>query len=219
MFSGIIRSCYGSNLLKDIIEHPFNVELANNTLNIENFKFYAQQKTLFLGDYICTTLITASKMEDYSSIISLAEVAQRVVTVNRMLYDYYFTMYGISREKKSLECFNFTNFLLSISHSNTYEAMTVLYSCMFIYETVVDSMKNRFKKNNRYRDWFNFCYSDSVKSGCIILENIVDGYCSRARENEKSRMLELFRITAQFVLDFLNSAYNFSRFNQFPKEH
>ncbi|WP_410541666.1 hypothetical protein [Wolbachia endosymbiont (group A) of Apotomis capreana] len=49
MFSGIIRSCYGSNLLKDIIEHPFNVELANNTLNIENFKFYAQQKTLFLG--------------------------------------------------------------------------------------------------------------------------------------------------------------------------
>ncbi|MDX5507061.1 MAG: hypothetical protein O7149_00325 [Wolbachia endosymbiont of Hylaeus sinuatus] len=48
MFSGIIRSCYGSNLLKDIIEHPFNVELANNTLNIENFKFYAQQKTLFL---------------------------------------------------------------------------------------------------------------------------------------------------------------------------
>ncbi|WP_338482059.1 hypothetical protein [Wolbachia endosymbiont (group A) of Nomada hirtipes] len=117
MFSGIIRSCYGSNLLKDIIEHPFNVELANNTLNIENFKFYAQQKTLFLGDYIRTTLITASKMEDYSSIISLAEVAQRVVTVNRMLYDYYFTMYGISREKKSLECFNFTNFLLSISHS------------------------------------------------------------------------------------------------------
>ncbi|MFP3020195.1 MAG: TenA family protein [Wolbachia sp.] len=152
-------------------------------------------------------------------IISLAEVAQRAVTVNRVLYDYYFTMYGISRGKKSLECFNFANFLLSISYSNTYEAMTVLYSCMFIHKTVVDSIKNRFKKNNRYRDWFDFCYSDSVKSGCIVLENIVDEYCSRARENEKSRMLELFRITAQFVLDFLNGAYNFSRFNQDFKKY
>ncbi|EAL59050.1 TENA/THI-4 family [Wolbachia endosymbiont of Drosophila ananassae] len=219
MFSGIIRSCYGSNLLKDIIEHPFNVELVNNTLNIENFKFYTQQEALLLGDYIRATLIAASRMEDFSSIILLAEVAQRAVTASKVLHDYCFAIYGINRGKKSLECFNFTNFLLSISYSNTYEAMTVLYSCMFIYETVVDSMKNRFKKNNRYRDWFNFCYSDSVKSGCIILENIVDGYCSRARENEKSRMLELFRITAQFVLDFLNGAYNFSRFNQFPKEH
>ncbi|MFP3029991.1 MAG: hypothetical protein ACEY3M_02045 [Wolbachia sp.] len=130
--SGIIRSCYGSNLLKAIIEHPFNVKLANNTLNIENFKFYAQQKTLFLG-YICTTLITASRIEDYSTIISLTEVAQRAVTVNRALYDYYFTMYAISCGKKSLECFNFTNFLLSILYSNTYEAITVLYSCLFCF--------------------------------------------------------------------------------------
>ncbi|TVS92553.1 TenA family transcriptional regulator [Wolbachia pipientis] len=219
MFSGIIRSCYGSNLLKDIIEHPFNVKLANNTLNVENFKFYAQQKTLFLGDYIRTTLITASRMEDYSSITSLTEVAQRVVTVNRVLYDYYFTMYSISRGKKSLECFNFTNFLLSISYSNTYEAMTVLYSCMFIYKTVVDSMKNRFKRNNKYRDWFYFCYSDSVKSGCIILENIIDGYCSRARESERTRMLELFKITAQFELDFWSGAYNFSKFDQDFKKY
>lgn len=219
MFSGIIRSCYGSNLLKDIIEHPFNVELANNTLNIENFKFYAQQKTLFLGDYIRTTLITASRMEDYSSIISLAEVAQRVVTVNRMLYDYYFTMYSISREKKSPACFNFTNFLLSISYSNTYEAITVLYSCMFIYQTVTENMKSGLKENNRYKDWFDFYSGSLMEYGCATLENIVDEYCKKVGVNERSRMLELFRISAQFELDFWDSAYNFLRFNQFPKEH
>ncbi|MFL3876238.1 hypothetical protein wTkk_000147 [Wolbachia endosymbiont of Trichogramma kaykai] len=39
MFSGIVKSYYWSNLLKDIIEHPFNVELASNTLNIENSGF------------------------------------------------------------------------------------------------------------------------------------------------------------------------------------
>ncbi len=50
VFSGIIKSCYGSNLLKDIIKHPFNVELASNTLSIESFRFYIQQGTLLLSD-------------------------------------------------------------------------------------------------------------------------------------------------------------------------
>lgn len=209
----MIRSCYGSNLLKDIVEHPFNIGLMNNTLNIESFKFYIQQDALFLDDYIRTMLIVASRMEDYHNVISLVEVAQGSITVSRFLHNHYFTIYGINRGEKSLECFNFTNFLLSISYGNAYEAITVLYSCMFIYKIVIDSMKNEFKKNNRYKDWFDFCSGNLMESASNTLENIVDGYCSKAGENEKSRMLELFKISAQFELDFWDSAYHFSKFN------
>ncbi len=219
VFSGIIKSCYGSNLLKDIIKHPFNVELENNTLSIESFRFYIQQGTLLLSDYIRTVLITASRVEGCNNVVSLIRVARGAIAIERILHNHYFAIYAISRGEKSLECLNFTNFLLSTSYSNTYEAITVLYSYMFIYKTIIDSMKNRFKKNNRYKDWFD-CYSSSfIESGCIILENIVDEYFSRARENEKSRMLKLFRISAQFMLDFLNGAYNFSQFNQDFKEY
>ncbi|WP_341807856.1 TenA family transcriptional regulator [Wolbachia endosymbiont (group E) of Neria commutata] len=185
----------------------------NNTLNIESFKFYIQQDALFLDDYIRTMLIVASRMEDYHNVISLVEVAQGSITVSRFLHNHYFTIYGINRGEKSLECFNFTNFLLSISYGNAYEAITVLYSCMFIYQIVIDSMKNEFKKNNRYKDWFDFCSGNLMESASNTLENIVDGYCSKAGENEKSRMLELFKISAQFELDFWDSAYHFSKFN------
>ncbi|MGL9731684.1 MAG: TenA family protein [Wolbachia sp.] len=156
-----MKSCYGSNLLRDIIDHPFNVELMNSTLNIESFKFYIQQDALFLDDYVRTILIMASRIEDRNNIVLLAKVAQGSIATNKFLYDRYLTVYGIRCEKKSLACFNFTNFLLSISYSGTYEAVTVLYSCMFIYKTVIDTMKNRFKKNNRYKDWFDF-YSNSL---------------------------------------------------------
>lgn len=219
MFSGIIKSYYGSNLLKDMIEHPFNVGLANNALSIESFKFYIQQDALFLGDYIRTVLITASRVEDCSNITLLIEVAQGAIAIRRILYNHYFAVYAINRGEKSLECFNFTNFLLSTSYSNTYEAITVLYSCHFIYKVVVDSMKNKIKKNNRYKDWFDFFSNSLIESGCTALENIVDEYCRKVGENEKSRMLELFKISAQFELDFWSSAYNFQKFNQFPKEH
>ncbi|WP_264377243.1 TenA family protein [Wolbachia endosymbiont (group B) of Ochlodes sylvanus] len=219
MFSGIIKSYYGSNLLKDIIEHPFNVELANNTLNIENFKFYIQQDAFFLADYVRTVLMIASKMESCNNIVPFIEVAKGVVEIMKVLYNYYFAVYSINRGEKSLECFNFTNFLLSTSYSNVYEAVTVLYSCHFIYKVVVNSMRNKIKKNNRYKDWLDFFGSSLMESGCVALEGIVDEYCNKVRESERTRMLELFKITAQFELDFWNSAYNFSRFNQFPKKY
>lgn len=219
MFSGIIKSYYGSNLLKDIIEHPFNVELANNTLNIENFKFYIQQDAFFLADYVRTVLMIASKMESCNNIVPFIEVAKGVVEIIKVLYNHYFAVYSINRGEKSLECFNFTNFLLSTSYSNVYEAVTVLYSCHFIYKVVVNSMRNKIKKNNRYKDWLDFFGSSLMESGCVALEGIVDEYCNKVRESERTRMLELFKITAQFELDFWNSAYNFSRFNQFPKKY
>ncbi|WP_281508774.1 thiaminase II/PqqC family protein [Wolbachia endosymbiont (group B) of Pandemis cinnamomeana] len=137
MFSGIIKSYYGSNLLKDIIEHPFNVELANNTLNIENFKFYIQQDAFFLADYVRTVLMIASKMESCNNIVPFIEVAKGVVEIMKVLYNHYFAVYSINRGEKSLECFNFTNFLLSTSYSNVYEAVTVLYSCHFIYKLLL----------------------------------------------------------------------------------
>ncbi|MDM8334933.1 thiaminase II/PqqC family protein [Wolbachia pipientis] len=200
--------------MRCIVNHPFNVELINDTLNIESFKFYIQRDALFLDDYVRTTLITVSRMKDYDNIILLTKVAQWSIAANKFLYNRYFTTYSVRHGKKSPVCFNFTNFLLSISYSATYEAITVLYSCMFIYKTVIDDMKRGFKKNNRYKDWFNFYSSYSIESRCDILENIVHEYCKRVGGNETSRMLELFRISAQFELDFWNNTYYFLKCNQ-----
>lgn len=219
MFSGIIKSYYGSNLLKDIIEHPFNIELADNTLNIENFKFYIQQDAFFVADYVRTVLIIASKMESCNNIVPLIEVAQGGIEVIRVLCDHYFAVYSINRGEKSLECFNFTNFLLSTSYSDIYEAVTVIYSCHFIYKVVVGNMRSKIKRNNRYKDWFDFFGSSLMESGCVALEDIVDEYCNKVRESERTRMLELFKITAQFELDFWDSAYNFSKFDQDFKKY
>lgn len=219
MFSGIIKSYYGSSLLKDIIEHPFNVELANNTLNIENFKFYIQQDAFFVADYVRTVLIIASKMESCNNIVPLIEVAQGGIEIIRVLCDHYFAVYSINRGEKSLEFFNFTNFLLYTSYGDVYEAVTVLYSCHFIYKIVVDNMRNKIKKNNRYKDWLDFFGSSLMESGCVALENIVDEYCNKVGESERTRMLELFRITAQFELVFWDSAYYFSKFDQDFKKY
>ena len=186
----------------------------NNTLDIESFKFYVQQDILFADEYIRAILITASRVEDHNNIMPLVNVAQGTVAFRKILHDQYFHTYNIAHHKgKSLSCFNFTNFLLSISYSSTYEAVTVLYSCILVYKVVFDEMKNRFKKNNRFKDLFDLYNGQLGELIFTTLEDLVDGYCSRANEQQKGRMLELFRITAQFELDFWTSAYNFPELN------
>ncbi|WP_343288699.1 hypothetical protein [Wolbachia endosymbiont of Encarsia formosa] len=51
------------------------------------------------------------------------------------------------------------------------------------------------------------------------MEDIVDEYCNKVGESERTRMLELFKITAQFELDFWSGVYNFSKFNQDFKKY
>lgn len=213
MFSGIIKSCYGSNLLKELVDHPFNTELVNNTLNIESFKFYIQQDMLFTDEYNRAVLIIASRIEDNNNIMPLIRVAQAGVAFKKVLQDHYFNVYNISYVGKSLSCFNFTNFLLSISYSNTREAITVLYSCMFVYKAVFESVKRRLKENNRFKDLFNLCGGQLGELIFTTLEGLIDEYSNKANERQKSRMLELFRITARFELDFWDSAYNFPSLN------
>lgn len=53
-----------SSLIEKIKKHPFNVELMNNTLDYEKFKFYLQQDFLYIVDCTRALLIIAAKFSD-----------------------------------------------------------------------------------------------------------------------------------------------------------
>ncbi|OCA06326.1 tENA/THI-4 family [Wolbachia endosymbiont of Trichogramma pretiosum] len=45
---------------------------------------------------------------------------------------------------------------MSTSYREIDEAVTVIYSCHFIYKVAIGNMRSKIKKNNRYKDWFDF---------------------------------------------------------------
>ncbi|WP_245800713.1 hypothetical protein [Wolbachia endosymbiont of Wuchereria bancrofti] len=53
---------------------------------------------------------------------------------------------------------------------------------------------------------------------CTALENIVDEYCKKVGGNERSRILELFRVSAKFKLNFWDSTYSFPKLDQVSKK-
>jgi thiaminase/transcriptional activator TenA len=65
-----------SDLIDRIKEHPFNVELMNNMLDYEKFKFYLQQDFLYLVDCTRALLIIAAKVNDVEIMSSLINVAR-----------------------------------------------------------------------------------------------------------------------------------------------
>nr|WP_275944366.1 hypothetical protein [Wolbachia endosymbiont of Kradibia gibbosae] len=65
-----------SDLIDKIKEHPFNVELINNTLDYEKFKFYLQQDFLYCIDCARAFLIVAARVDDIEMMSSLINLAQ-----------------------------------------------------------------------------------------------------------------------------------------------
>ncbi|MFP3031054.1 MAG: TenA family transcriptional regulator, partial [Wolbachia sp.] len=102
-----------SDLIDKIKEHPFNVELINNTLDYEKFKFHLQQDFLYCIDCARAFLIVAARVDDIEMMSSLINLAQGAFYV-REQYKKYFEDCDLSDDhKKSRACSAFTDFFMS----------------------------------------------------------------------------------------------------------
>ncbi|NSM57023.1 TenA family transcriptional regulator, partial [Wolbachia endosymbiont of Atemnus politus] len=156
----VIREAF--DIIKKIKEHPFNVELMNNTLDYEKFKFYLQQDFLYLVDCTRALLIIAAKANDIEIMDKLTHIAVGTFAT-RDYYREYFADCDLSdNHKKSKTCSAFTNFLIRIAyHNSVAEGLAAFYPCFYIYQIVVRRiMKGNTTTNNRYQKWIDFFSTD-----------------------------------------------------------
>ncbi len=99
-----------SGLIEKIKGHPFNVELMNNTLDYEKFKFYLQQDFLYLVDCTRALLIVAAKVHDIEIMSSLINVARGTFDVRRQYKEHFGDCDLSDNHKKSRSCSAFTDF-------------------------------------------------------------------------------------------------------------
>ncbi|MDR2978463.1 MAG: hypothetical protein LBU56_03550 [Rickettsiales bacterium] len=146
-----------SDLIKKIKEHPFNVELMNNTLDYEKFKFYLQQDCLYVTDCTRALLIIAAKANDIEIMNKLTSVAVGTFAT-RDYYREHFAGCDLSdNHKKSKSCSAFTDFFMHVAyHNSVAEGLAASYPCFCIYQMVVRHIvesgiapKNLFKISKR----------------------------------------------------------------------
>ncbi|MFT4327237.1 MAG: TenA family protein [Wolbachia pipientis] len=202
-----------SRLIEKIIKHPFNVELMNNTLDYEKFKFYLQQDFLYLVDCTRALLIIAAKVYDIEIMSSLINVARGTFDVRRQYKEHFGDCDLSDNHKKSRSCSAFTDFFMRAAYnSSVAEALSASYPCFNIYQIILHNMMSELTpdevKNSKYEGWVNIYNSKAMNAAIDEFTNVTNKFYKKAGDCEKRRMHEFFKRGLELEIMFWDEMYS-----------
>ncbi|MDR3131624.1 MAG: TenA family protein [Rickettsiales bacterium] len=198
-----------SDLIKKIKEHPFNVELMNNTLDYEKFKFYLQQDCLYVTDCTRALLIIAAKANDIEIMDKLTSVAVGTFAT-RDYYREHFADCDLSdNHKKSKSCSAFTDFFMRVAyHNSVAEGLAASYPCFCIYQMVVRHIvESGIAPNNKYQKWIDFFNTEMANNMIDDVTKIMNKLYEKYSSDEQKNMLEFFHNGLELELAFWDEMY------------
>lgn len=202
-----------SDLIEEIKEHPFNVELINNTLDYEKFKIYLQQDFLYLVDCTRALLIIAAKVDDIEIMSSLINVARGTFDVRRQYKEHFGDCDLSDNHKKSRACSAFTDFFIRAAYHNSIaEALSASYPCFNIYQIILHNMMSEVTpdkvKNSKYEGWINIYNSKAMNAAIDEFTNVTNKFYKKAGDCEKRRMHEFFKRGLELEILFWDEMYS-----------
>ena len=194
---------------KSIIEHPFNRELADGTLDKKKFQFYIKQDSLYLIDFARALAITASCASNPEDLVLLLDFSKGAIIAERGLHEFYFQFYGIKLDvKKAPGCFTYTNFLISsATHSSYEESLAALLPCFWIYQEVGLHIHRTSAKNNPYQKWIDMYSGEEFQEVVRKAIDLIDRVAEGANKKQLKKMQEAFITSTRLEWIFWDSAY------------
>lgn len=193
-----------------IIEHPFNMELANGTLHRQRFEFYIQQDALYLADFGRALAIVGSRSAIPERMLDLIRFAEGAVVVERALHEEYFKLFNIASPTtmQSPSCFAYTNFLIATtSHRSYEEGVAALLPCFWIYRAVGTHIYESSAASNPYQRWIDTYASEEFGRLVDRAIGIADETAGKTSEAARGLMKEAFVISSRLEWLFWDSAY------------
>ena len=194
---------------KSILEHPFNKELAEGTLETEKFQFYMKQDSLYLVDFARALAMTASRATNPEDLVLLIDFSKGAILAERGLHEFYFDFYGIKLDvKKAPGCFTYTNFLISsATHGSYEESLAALLPCFWIYQEVGLHIHRNSAENNPYQKWIDMYSGEEFQEVVQKAIDLTDRVAEDANDKQLEKMQEAFITSTRLEWNFWDSAY------------
>lgn len=200
-------------LRQDILDLPFNRELADGALTQERFQFYMIQDALYLEQYSRALSVAAAKAPDPDAMQRFARAAEEALVVERALHGGFFEKFGIdpndaAATEPSPTCYGYTNFLLSVAHIASYEELVAaVLPCFWIYWDVGNQIAKTAGADNPYQAWID-TYSDPAFGEAVeAVISITDRAAAASTDERQGAMLSAFKRSTQYEWMFWDSAY------------
>ena len=205
-----------ASLQQAICEHPFNVALAEGTLDGRRFAFYMAQDARYLIGFSRTLAAASTRAPDIDAAAFFAGSAQEALVVERSLHQGELQRLGWSDEDAaaaeiSPTCLAYTSYLASIALSEPWSVLVgALLPCFWVYQHVGQTIGQHTAglTEHPYRAWIDTYSDESFAASVARARHIADMAAASATPKVVDRMLEAFTRATQYEWLFWDSAWN-----------
>lgn len=201
-------------IYNNITGMPFIKDLADGTLDIEQFKYYLQQDAHYLEYFARALSIIAAKVRDVDTMLDFIRFSEGAVVVERALHDSYFKDYNVTeRVPMSPTCHHYVHYLQSTVYmADSAIGMAAVLPCFWIYKQVGDYiLANQTKSENKYQEWINTYAGEEF--GVLVQKaiNLCDIAAVNSTETQQQLMTEAFITASRLEYAFWDSAYQLEK--------
>jgi thiaminase/transcriptional activator TenA len=202
-----------------MLELPFNVELAEGTLDPERFQFYLVQDARYLAGFARALAVAASKAPAEADLEFFARAAHEAISVEAELHGGYFASFGLSEEaiaavKTAPTTAAYTDFLLARAATASYPVLAAaLLPCFWVYHHVGTEIHARQSEasENPFRVWIETYADEEFAASVRACRAAVDAAAEAAGEQTWQRMLAAFTRASEHEWMFWDGAYRMAR--------
>lgn len=205
-----------NDIWQQYLNHPFVVEMANGTLDIEKYRYYLIQDTLYLKEfgrvyayalYHSKTLKMMRYFYEMLSIVQKNEAYSRIVHLKELGED----IEDIENQLPAKENAYYTDYLLDIAHTgDVVEVLAASLPCMVGYLFIA---KHYVKKDptvlnhHFYGCWFNDYSNENYTYYCKRWADLFNSLTQEMNKTQKEHLQTIFRECSKHELYFWNMVY------------
>ncbi|WP_336984492.1 thiaminase II [Acinetobacter soli] len=201
-------------LYEQILNLPFNQELAAGTLAPEAFCHYVIQDAHYLLAYGRALAVAAAKAYDTDDVMQFSEAAKIAIVVERSLHNDFMTAFNVSKETfestpLTLACHHYTSFLTATAWSESYPVvLAALLPCFWIYAEVGRAIVSQSVPNNPYQAWIDTYAGEEFHTAVRNVIATVDKVAARCDADTLEKMHAAYTMGAKLEWLFWDSAYH-----------
>ena len=197
-------------IYQELINHPFNVELAKGTLPEEKFRFYISQDIHYIGEYSRALAALAAKAPSHEELMEFIAFAKEGLEIERALHNEFIKQFNIHPPKEiALATEAYSNFLLSaVAYKSYPEAIASLLPCFWLYNKVAVHIYHQASKENKYQRWIDTYSSAEFDETTRRLKDITDRLARENPQKTRDNMKSLYIRSSRYEWLFWDSAYH-----------
>lgn len=208
---------FTEHVIEKIKQHPFNLELAKGTLDLDKFAYYIEQDTLYLQDFARCHAIIASRapLEHVRCFLRYADytfITEQEIVHNFFREAFQFQETGLVTPAT----FSYTNYLLKTCACEPIEvAVAAVLPCFWVYYEVGRSIIDHATQENRFSRWIETYSGEAFASSVNEAICIFDALAQNASEATQNKMIHAFYKSTVLEWHFWNDSYNRVSFDGF----